>query len=265
MSNEKRAMTAEDFMNLEVFSDPQITPDGQAYTYVSTTVNEEKEYESHLFLQKLDGSPVKQWTYGHEKNSHLRFSPDGNQAVFQSSRSGLPQLWVLNTDGGEAKQLTTFKHGAGNPHWSKDGKYIIFTASLEADDDVKKQKEQSKEERQKESEEKKKQPLIVTKLKYKSDANGFHDGKKSQLVLYEVENETFTQLTFDDADHAYQDISPDCKTVLFSANLNEDADYENINDLYTVDLVTKETAKLTQKRGVYHSAAFSPKDRKSVV
>ncbi|WP_100011339.1 S9 family peptidase [Lentibacillus sediminis] len=258
MSNEKRAMTAEDFMNLEVFSDPQITPDGQSYTYVSTTVNEEKEYESHLFLQKLDGSPVNQWTYGHEKNSHLRFSPDGKQAVFQSSRSGLPQLWILNTDGGEAKQLTTFKHGASSPHWSKDGKYIVFTASLEADDDVKKQKEQTKEERQKEAKEKKKQPLIVTKLKYKSDANGFHDSKKSQLVLYDVVNETFTQLTFDDADHAYQDISPDGRTILFSANLNDDADYENVNDLYTVDLATKETAKLTQRRGVYHNASYSP-------
>ncbi|MFD2042852.1 S9 family peptidase [Ornithinibacillus salinisoli] len=258
MTNSKRAVTAEDFTKLAVYSEPQFSPDGSKYAFVSTTVNDKEEYESQLFLQDLTTNMPKQWTFGCEKNSHPRFSPDGQKVVFQSNRSGVSQLWLLHTDGGEAKQITTFKNGAVNPNWSKDGKYIVFTASLDSDDDVKSQKEQSKEERQKEREEKKKQPLVVTSLRYKSDAQGFHDDKKSQIVLYDVEHETFTQLTTADAHHGYQDVSPDGATILFAGNLNEDADYELISDLYTVNIATKEITKLTNSSGTFHSASYSP-------
>ncbi|MBP1970134.1 acylaminoacyl-peptidase [Virgibacillus natechei] len=258
MSNSKRAIKAEDFTKLEVFSDPRFSPDGSTYSYVSTTINDKKEYESHLFFQHVNDSEAQQWTFGDVKNSNPRFSPDGKQVVFQSNRSGLPQLWILHTDGGEARQLTTFKNGAGKPNWSKDGKHIIFSASLEADDDVHSQKEQSKEERQKEAEEKKKQPLIINRLKYKSDANGFHSNKRSQLVLFDMEKETFTQLTSDDTDHGYLDISPDGNLVLFAGNLNKDADYELISDLFLLNRTTKDITKLTNGEGAYHNASFSP-------
>ncbi|MBM7600252.1 acylaminoacyl-peptidase [Virgibacillus halotolerans] len=262
MNDSKRAITAEDLTKIDVFSDPQFTPDGKAFTYVSTSINDKNEYVSHLFFQNLNDDTARQWTFGEDKNDNVRFSPDRKQVVFQSFRSGLPQLWLLNTDGGEAKQLTAFKNGARNPNWSKDGKFIIFSASLEADDDVKNQTEQTKEERQKEAEEKKKQPLIVNRLNYKSDSSGFHDSKRTQLILFDVENAQFTQLTTADADHGYQDISVDGNIVLFAANLNDDADYEHTNDLYTLNRTTKEIKKFTNGKGVYFSASISPSGEK---
>src|SRR5699024_12576218 len=131
-----------------------------------------------------------------------------------------------------SKQLTTFKNGATSPFWSKDGKKIIFSSYLDHDDDVEKQVEQTKEEREKERKEKKKQPLIVKELKYKSDARGFHDNIGSQLVMFDLEPETYTQLTEAHTHHGFQDISPDGNYVLFAANLNEDADYDLTNDLF---------------------------------
>lgn len=258
MSDAKRALTAEDLTKIDIFSDPQFTPNGKAYTYVSTSINDKNEYVSQLFFQNLNDSTARQWTFGADKNSNPRFSPDGKQVVFQSSRSGLPQLWLLHTDGGEAQQLTSFKNGAKDPNWSKDGSYIIFCASLEADEDVQNQSEQTKEERQKEAEEKKKQPLVINRLNYKSDASGFLNNKRAQLVLFDIENERFTQLTSADDDHSYQDISPDSNHILFAANLNDDADYEHTNDLYTLDRRTKEIKKITNGKGVYFSASFSP-------
>jgi len=258
MDHKKRALTAADLTEIEVFSDPQFSPDGNSYTYVSTTINENKEYESHLFHQNLKENTSQQWTFGEDKNSNLCFSPDGKNALFISARSGTPQLWLLPTDGGEARQLTTFQNGVSTPHWTKDGKSIIFSTSLDATDDVNTQKELTKEEKQKEQENKKKKPLVVNRLKYKSDAIGFHDDKRTQLILFELNNETFTQLTHHDADHVYQDMSPDGKLVLFSANLSDDADYELKNDLYTVNATTKEITKLTDETGSYHSASFSP-------
>ncbi|HLR01790.1 MAG TPA: S9 family peptidase [Virgibacillus sp.] len=261
-SSLKRAITAEDLTGIEVLSDPQFTPDGKTYTYITTTINEQDEYESHIFSQNLLEKHRKKWTFGHDKNSLARFSPDGKNLVFQSNRSGLPQLWLLDANGGEARQITFFKNGATSPSWSSDGKHIIFSASLDRDDDVQSQTEQSKEEREKEHAEKKKQPLVINRLKYKSDANGFHDEKRNQLILYDMENERFEQLTTADADHTFEDFSPETKSVLFSANLNEDADAELTNDLFLFNLSNKEVTKLTNGKGTYGNATFSPSGEK---
>ncbi|WP_164669659.1 S9 family peptidase [Virgibacillus doumboii] len=258
MNDSKRPLTADDLTEIEIYSDPQFTPEGNGYSFVSTTVNEKKEYQSQLFFHTLNEDAPTQWTFDEAKNSNPRYSPDGKKLVFQSSRSGVPQLWLLHTDGGEAKQITTFKNGAMNPTWSKDGKYIIFSASLENGDDVNDQSEQSKEERQEEKEEKSKQPLVINRLKYKSDAQGFLDEKRSQIVLFDVANESFSQLTTTDANHNFEDISPEGNTLLFSANLSDDSDYELTNDLYLMDLSTRKTTKLTEGKGVIGDASFSP-------
>ncbi|MTW86985.1 prolyl oligopeptidase family serine peptidase [Virgibacillus dakarensis] len=258
MPKVKRALAVEDLTKIAMYSDPQIAPNEDTYAFVSATVNDDNEYQSQLFLQKINGGEPKQWTFANAKNSHPRFSPDGKKLVFQSTRSGLSQLWVVPTNGGEAQQLTFFKNGAVNPEWSKDGKYIVFTASLKEDDDVGNQHEQTKEERQKEKEQQAKEPIVIDRLKHKSDAHGFHDDKRAQLVLYDVEKATFTQLTVNDTDHGFEDISPDGNLILFSANLDDDADYALTNDLFMLNLATKDVTKLTDGNGSYGNAKFSP-------
>lgn len=264
MNTEKRAITSDDFTKIEILSDPQYAPNGKFYTYVSTTINDKKEYESNIFLHDLEDNTPTQWTFGENNNSNISYSPDGKSIVFQSNRSGLTQLWMMHTAGGEAKQLTTFTNGAFNPHWSPDGKFIIFSASLDLDDDIQSQKELSKEDKQKLEAEKQKQPLVVTSLKYKSDANGFHDKKKTQIILYNLEQDSYTQVTKADIHHSFQDISPNGKQLLLSTNLNEDADYELTSDLYLLELATKEMQKINETVGSYHSAKFSPSGEKIV-
>lgn len=258
MTTNKRAVTAKDLTRLDVYSDPQYTPNGDTYAFVSTTANEDNNYHSQLFTQKVTETQPRQWTFDDGKNSNPRFSPDGQKLVFQSTRSGLPQLWLAHTDGGEAQQLTTFKNGAVNPAWSKDGKQIIFSTELDKDDDVQNQKEQSKEERQKEKEDKAKEPTMINRLKHKSDSGGFRDEKRTQIIQYDITNGTFAQLTQGDADHGYEDISPDGNQVLFSANLDDNQDYSLTNDLFLLNLTSEEVVKLTDGKGSYGNASFSP-------
>ncbi len=40
------------------------------------------------------------------------------------------QLWVIDIDGGEARQLTTLCTEAGNGVWSSDGKHIAFVSAV---------------------------------------------------------------------------------------------------------------------------------------
>lgn len=70
------------------------------------------------------------------------WSPDGTTIAFQSGRSNaigaftrnvLPpsSLWLISSQGGEAKPLTQLGNpagGHGSPHWSTDGRHIVFTA-----------------------------------------------------------------------------------------------------------------------------------------
>lgn len=48
MTKEKRALTAKDITKLAVYSDPQHTPNGDTYAFVSTTINEDNKYQSQV-------------------------------------------------------------------------------------------------------------------------------------------------------------------------------------------------------------------------
>ena len=58
---------------------------------------------------------------------NAQFSPDGKRIVFESFRSGTQEVWLADTDGRNARQLTTFNGvRGGTPAWSPDGQRIAF-------------------------------------------------------------------------------------------------------------------------------------------
>jgi len=65
------------------------------------------------------------------------YSPDGNRIAFTSDRSGDFQIWVCNSDGSNAVQLTSLVNSATRgPRWSPDGQSIVFAAKTKADSDI---------------------------------------------------------------------------------------------------------------------------------
>jgi Tol biopolymer transport system component len=48
------------------------------------------------------------------------------QIVFASTRSGIPQLYLVNADGTDLTQLTIMENGACQPSWSPDGSQLVF-------------------------------------------------------------------------------------------------------------------------------------------
>ncbi len=63
-------------------------------------------------------------------DTNPEFSPDSQRIAFMSDRSGSSEIWVADSTGERPSQLTTFNRGAlaGNPHWSPDGRQIVFEA-----------------------------------------------------------------------------------------------------------------------------------------
>jgi Tol biopolymer transport system component len=55
------------------------------------------------------------------------YSPDGNRIAFSSDRTGTFEIWVADSDGSHAVQLTSFAGPiTGTPRWSPDGNWIAF-------------------------------------------------------------------------------------------------------------------------------------------
>jgi dipeptidyl aminopeptidase/acylaminoacyl peptidase len=49
-------------------------------------------------------------------------------------RNGKPQVFLIRTDGGEARQLTSAPNGAGGFRWSPDGTRIVYLSAVNADE-----------------------------------------------------------------------------------------------------------------------------------
>jgi TolB protein len=59
-------------------------------------------------------------------NYYPRYSTDGTQITFTSQPDGdFPQIWVMNSDGTNARQLTTTQGYTSD--WSPDGEWIVYT------------------------------------------------------------------------------------------------------------------------------------------
>jgi TolB protein len=69
-------------------------------------------------------------------NLHLAFldvepkwSPDGEQIVFISSREGNREIYLMNKDGSDIKRLTNTFASESNPCFSPDGSKILFRSN----------------------------------------------------------------------------------------------------------------------------------------
>jgi hypothetical protein len=59
-----------------------------------------------------------------------QYSPDSTKIVFTSNRTGVFEVWVCDSDGSNAVQITNMGTGmTGCPRWSPDGKEIVFDSS----------------------------------------------------------------------------------------------------------------------------------------
>jgi TolB protein len=67
-------------------------------------------------------------------NAYPMLSPDGKKFVFQSNRTGINQIYVMDIDGKNTKQLTFSDKRNNSPGWSPDGKLIVFASERDDDD-----------------------------------------------------------------------------------------------------------------------------------
>jgi Tol biopolymer transport system component len=70
------------------------------------------------------------------EEGHPRYSPDGKRIALEASFSGAEEIWVINADGSNPVQLTSFGAWAGSPRWSPDGRKIAFDCNVAGNWDI---------------------------------------------------------------------------------------------------------------------------------
>ena len=112
---------------------PSFSPDGRWLAYAHAYETGEG---SDLYIVPLDGQgSARRITVARGTiNVSPTFSPDGRRLAFTSSRSGHPEVYLVDADGTNAELLTTYVFGEqsyqSNPDWSPDGRLVAYQSQI---------------------------------------------------------------------------------------------------------------------------------------
>lgn len=102
-----------------------VSPDGKSVAF---------DLLGDIYVLPIEGGDAQSINSGLAWSMQPRFSPDGSEIAFTSDAGGGDNIWIMNSDGSNARQLTEEDFRLLNsPNWSPDGKYIAarkhFTTS----------------------------------------------------------------------------------------------------------------------------------------
>jgi Tol biopolymer transport system component len=114
------------------------SPDGKKVYYARATRNND-HWSNYfdLYAYDIDRDDEQQLSHALRANSPA-VSPDGKTLAYVAGSDGTINLFSMNVDGTNIKQLTSYTQGEQvyNPKWSPDGKTIIFDYSIKDGRDI---------------------------------------------------------------------------------------------------------------------------------
>ncbi|MEF8852877.1 MAG: S9 family peptidase, partial [Haloarculaceae archaeon] len=183
---------AADYHDLAFPSDPRVAPDGDRVAFVRTVPTDDETTQATVHVVPTDRDAndgddargPRRFTVAEGQDSEPRWSPSGDRLAFVSTRGAdddRPQLWVLPTAGGEARQVTDVAGGVSNVAWAPDGERIAFVQQASAED----REEERDVEVPEEFEPDEPDPRVIDRTVYRS-AERYFDGKRSHVYVVDL-------------------------------------------------------------------------------
>lgn len=255
-------LTINDVFNLELATDPQISPDGKRVVYVRQFADIMTDMRrSNLWIVNVDGSDHRPLTTGNYNDTSPRWSPDGSQLAYLSNREGSTQIYRRWMDTGQTAKLTNVTQAPANLAWSPDGKTIAFTMhvpeagakviSLPVPPEGAKWADPAR---------------VIDKLVYRFNGVGYLKPGYAQIFTLPAEGGTPRQISTGNYHHGGGAFgvsslvwTPDSRSLLMSCNRHDDFELKpRDTEIYEFPVTAGPARALTSRMGPDGAPAISP-------
>lgn len=222
-----------DLARIADLAEPMLSADGKFVVYTVTTADPEADRaQSDLWRVRFDGAGRVQLTQTADSNeSRPQWSGDSRQLAFLSDRprdgdetkdDATTQVWVMPSDGGEARRLTDFSDGVEDFVWSPDGKQLaVIAIDPQFPPATEKPKNPS--------------PIVSERYQFKEDGAGYLGARRKHLHLFDIASGKSELLTPGAHDEQLPAWSPDGKTIAYVTKRGDDSDRHLNYDIYLIE------------------------------
>ncbi len=256
---EPKSLTIEKLYMTRQIGGATWSPDGKSIAFISNMSG-----RNNLWLLPAEGGWPMQLTVSDQRQASPAWSPDGKWIAYQSDYEG-EELWdifLVSPKTGRVVNLTSTRQIAEtDPTWSPDGRYLAYlvkpktSAATEIDvydtlmREVRHLTTATPQDKRNSS------PIWSKDEKYIIYSQEQAKGTDSNILIADVATAQSTLLTPHDGEQLYfaNDISPDGKRVLFTANAANG--YENVG---IIDIAARKISWLTHDQWEIRGGEFSP-------
>ena len=210
---------------LKAVADPSLAPGGErlayALSWVERTATGDAGVRSRIMMADLTGGAEREFTQGNSDTAP-KFSPDGKHLAFLRSPDGGPvrQLWVMDANGGEARQLTTAPKGVAEFAWAPDSSRIAYSADVDLEPTPDPAAGP--------------QVTVVNRVRYRYDTLGWRGDSHFHLFVTALDQAEPVQLTDGDWDDFSPVWSPDGARIAFISGRRDDRDLRALSEAYVM-------------------------------
>jgi acylaminoacyl-peptidase len=261
-----KTLTVQDVFNLQLATDPQISPDGRRILYVRqfSDVMTDKRH-SNLWIVNTDGTDHRPLTTGNFNDASPRWSHDGSQIIYVSNRDGGSQIYRRWMDSGQTAKLTNLTAEPAGIAWSPDDRWISFTMFVpEKGPDLIQMPTAPEGAKWADP------AKVIDRLIYRFNGAGYLKTGYTHLFVVPADGGTPRQISDGKFHHgglAFQSSeavwTPDGKYLLMSANRHSDFESDPLNtEVYEFAVADGSVKALTNRKGPDNSPDVSPDGKK---